>query len=149
VRRRTALSEEEICGLSDEELLRVVNLEYDNYASGHLAVARGELTRRGLSLLFTRTDPTKRPYWFVEAWREDRGFIKELFKHVFRYGLLIGTLALTKILIDHLDYPPDLLQPFEVVHYYGTLIIMLMFAISFILKVASFEFSGKHNESNK
>lgn len=147
--RKAVLSEEDIRSLSTEDLLKMVNMEYDRHHEVHLVCARDELSKRGLSLLFTRVAPRKRRLLFIEAWVEDREFQKELLKHIYRYALLFIPLALAKVLLNRLGYPADRAEPLEVIHYYGTLIVLLIFTISFIFKVFAFEFRGKSYESDE
>ena len=139
MRHISNISKETAHRFSDEELLQMVNLDYSAYNEEELEIARGELTRRGKGLLFTKPRPPAHRYWFVEVWEEDRELFKELVKHIIRYSLLMISLFLTKHLVDHLDYPEDLKHPFEVIHYYGILIIVLLFTFFFILKILAFE----------
>jgi len=82
----------------------------------------------------------KKRLWLIEVWLDYRELFKELFAHVCLFVLFIGVLWLLHLGIEKVDYPQARKEMIEKIDYYGFIIVLIIFAASFIIKVLGFEF---------
>ncbi len=81
-------------------------------------------------------------WWFIELWWESRDAFKELVKHILFFGMLIGALALFHVIIKNSGLPDEQKKVFDKVHFYISLIVLVIFSVSFIIKIIKFEYQG-------
>ncbi|MDT5063702.1 MAG: hypothetical protein QOH63_4161 [Acidobacteriota bacterium] len=81
-------------------------------------------------------------FWLFEIWDEYRETFKALVAHTLIFALLLGLLVLSHIVINHLDYPPERKELFDKIHYAGYVAVLIVFLISFIIKLMAFEYKG-------
>jgi hypothetical protein len=85
-------------------------------------------------------------WWFIELWWESREIFKELVRHILFFGMLIGSLILFHYVLERSGLPPDQKAALDKVHFWGSVISLVIFTVSFIIKLAFFEFRGKQHE---
>jgi hypothetical protein len=87
----------------------------------------------------------RRRFWLFEIWDESRETFKEFIKHAIYFGLIYGSLAGFHALGARSGLPQEQLEVLDKVHFYASLIALVIFSASFIIKVLIFEFRGRHN----
>lgn len=85
---------------------------------------------------------TSRQFWLVELWQESRGIFKELIKHVLFFLLLLGSLIGFHELLAKSGLPASQKELLDKVHFYASIITLLIFSGSFVIKVILFEVKG-------
>lgn len=85
---------------------------------------------------------TNKRFWLFEIWDEYRETFKALVAHTLIFALLLGLLVLSHIVINKLDYPPERKELFDKIHYAGYVAVLIVFLISFIIKLMAFEYKG-------
>lgn len=73
----------------------------------------------------------------LEIWKERREVFKALVEHVFAFILLIGTLILFHYLIKIIDLPPERKDLLDKIDFYGIVLALGIFSISFIYTLVS------------
>ena len=86
--------------------------------------------------------PAEHPqqFWLIEIWQENRGIFKELIKHILFFLLLLGSLIGFHEILARTGLPTNQKDMLDKVHFYGSIIALLIFSGSFIIKVIIFEF---------
>jgi hypothetical protein len=81
-------------------------------------------------------------WWWVELWVENRALFKEMVKHVLFFGGLIGSLEGFHKLLGVSKLPDAQRELLNRVHFDMYLVALVIFAISFIIKVLYLEYKG-------
>lgn len=94
-------------------------------------------TSRASPTLDSSVDPVVQPtrWWWIELWVENRTLFKEFIKHVLFFLALFGALSLFRWLFHDSKVEPEQLILLTKVHFYMFLILLVIFAGSFIIKV--------------
>jgi hypothetical protein len=89
------------------------------------------------STLASSVEPASqsRRWWWIELWLENRTLFKEFIKHVLFFLALFGALSLFRWLFHDSKVEPEQLTLLSKVHFYMFLILLVIFAGSFIIKV--------------
>jgi hypothetical protein len=96
---------------------------------------------------FPRSFPQwRRGFWFVAVWHRIRPILIELSVHVLVFGLLLGSLIIFHFLIEYSELPPGQKEILDKVHFYGSILALIIYTISFIIKALLLEFRGKHDD---
>lgn len=82
--------------------------------------------------------PTR--FWLIELWFENRELFKEFVKHALFVFLLLASLEGLNRLFKLSSVPSHELNLFGKVHFYMSIIILLIFTFSFIIRVLKSEF---------
>lgn len=107
---------------------------------------RGALAQRSPSELLPLDKQSKRSWWWVELWSDKRGLIKEAAAHFLFFAGLFVSLEGAHRLLKWSTLPPDELYVLNKVHFYMYAIILVIFAVSLIIKVLNSELSVNGNE---
>lgn len=88
--------------------------------------------------------PPEKPtsWWFFELWYENRELFKEIVKHILIFTILLGVLILVDKLLKHTDFSPERKEALDRLDYYMVVIVLVIFAVSFIIKIVLFEIRG-------
>lgn len=81
-------------------------------------------------------------YWHVELWRENRELFKEIVRHIAFFGIPIGSISGFHRLLDITRIPLEEAALLNKVHFYTYIILLLIFAVSFAIKVVYWELAG-------
>jgi hypothetical protein len=95
----------------------------------------------------TVKERVKPGYWFVEAWRENRGVFKELVAHVIIFVLLMLILFALDYLLGRVDYPQDRKETLDKIVYYAMVTILVIFIVSLVMRLRLFELPKKENKN--
>jgi hypothetical protein len=94
-----------------------------------LALIESEIIARSL----------KHSFWFVELWYEQRGLFKELVKHIFVFGILLSTLEGSHWILGKSQLQEARLLLLDKFHFWSSIVLLVIFAVSLIIKVVLFE----------
>jgi hypothetical protein len=86
-------------------------------------------------------DATRRN-WIVELWRDNRQIFKELVKHTVVFLLFVAALTLSEKILKYSSLADDRKSLLDKVEFYGSIIALVIFFGSFIIKVMIWEFNG-------
>jgi uncharacterized membrane protein YidH (DUF202 family) len=76
----------------------------------------------------------------VELWEQNRRVFQELLKHVLIFTLFIGSLTLLHEVLKFSSLPNDRKQTLDNIHFYMSVVALVIFSTSFMIKVIIFEF---------
>jgi hypothetical protein len=88
---------------------------------------------------------TARRFIFVEIWDENRPIFKAILTDTLAFVSVIGVLSLVYVILQKTPYPSERKEIFETVHYYGYLIISVMFVVDLVLQLAGMMFRRGKN----
>jgi hypothetical protein len=117
-----------------------------NYFPAYLRVA--SLWSIGISLsltaLFLTLDlrHTQEDYWFVELWIDNRKTFIEFIKHSLFFAFLAGAIWGFDEILTKSNLTIQKKGVLDDVHFYGTLVALVIFGGSFIIKVLVLEYRG-------
>lgn len=77
--------------------------------------------------------------WLIELWIDNRELFKEFVKHAIFFLLLLAGLESFHRLLNLSSLDPQELKLFGKLHLYVSTMLLLLFALSFIMKVLKFE----------
>lgn len=147
-----------VSSLLDRDLQRIVTGVAGVYGKEEIAFAKEEINRRaslanlqGKNSLENENiewEYGEKSFWFVEIWSEYRNAFKALVAHTLLFAFLIALLTLSHWALGYIDYPIERKEMLDIIHYYGMVIGLVIFVISFIIKLFAFEFRGIKNESS-
>jgi hypothetical protein len=80
--------------------------------------------------------------WIVELWRDNRQIFKELVKHTVVFLLFVAALTLSEKILKYSSLADDRKSLLDKVEFYGSIIALVIFFGSFIIKVMIWEFNG-------
>ena len=78
-------------------------------------------------------------FWLIELWIENRELFKEFVKHAIFFLLLLTSLESFHRLMNLSSLDPQELKLFGKLHFYMSTMLLLLFALSFIMRVLKFE----------
>ena len=78
-------------------------------------------------------------FWLIELWVENRELFKEFVKHAIVFLLLLASLEGFHRVMNLSSLDPEELNLFGKMHVYMSVMILMLFALSFIMKVLKFE----------
>jgi hypothetical protein len=78
-------------------------------------------------------------FWLVEIWKENRGTFKELIKHILFFLLLLGSLIGFHEILGRSGLPANQKEILDKIHFYASIIALLIFSGSFVIKAIIFE----------
>lgn len=81
-----------------------------------------------------------RQIWPIELWQENRGIFKELIKHIMFFLLFLGSLIGIHEILARSGLPANQIEIIDKIHFYESIIALLIFSGSFVIKVLIFEF---------
>lgn len=90
-----------------------------------------------------KTQPSSlvaRRNFLVELWNQNRRIFQELLKHVLIFTLFIGSLTLLHEVLKFSSLPNDRKEALDKIHFYMSVVALVIFSTSFMIKVIIFEF---------
>jgi hypothetical protein len=84
----------------------------------------------------------KHRWWWAELWAENRHTFKELIKHVLFFTILIAVLDGFHRLLRFSSLPAEELNLVNAVHFYMYVTALVIFAVTFVIKVCVGEWEG-------
>lgn len=81
-------------------------------------------------------------FWLIELWIENRELFKDFVRHIVSFLLFLTSLEGLHRLLKLSTLSPHELNLLSRLHFYMNLIILLVFAFSFIITVLKSEFGG-------
>lgn len=87
-------------------------------------------------------EPSQR-WWWNELWYENRELFKELIKHLLIFLTFFGFLVGAHELLRRSHVPKEQIVVIDKIHFYLSVISLVIFAVSFIIKLVVFEVRGK------
>ncbi len=90
------------------------------------------------------TPKRSKDWWWVELWYEKRELFKQVVAHNLLFAGLLGSLEIAHRLLRRLTLPHDESYFFNRVHFYMYIVILVIFAFGFIIKVLRSEFGRKN-----
>lgn len=88
-------------------------------------------------------------WWLVEIWEEHREVFKALIVHVLAFSFFISALVLINSLLELTRLPPKHKEILETIDFYGIVLGLVIFAISFIIKLLIFAFRKQEDRHGK
>ena len=85
----------------------------------------------------------RRSWWWVELWSDKRALMKEAVAHCLVFAGLVVSLEGAHRLLKWSSLPPEELYVLSKVHFYMYAIILVVFAVSLIIKMLNSELLGK------
>lgn len=83
--------------------------------------------------------PPRRNF-LIELWTENRGLFKELLKHILIFAIFIVSLTLLHEVLEFSSLPPDRKDALDKIHFYMSVVALVIFSTSFMIKVIIFEY---------
>jgi hypothetical protein len=99
----------------------------------------------GLSVLFLvleKRQSAESNYWFIQLWTDNRKLFQELIKHSLGFGLFIGLIAVLHYYSEHAGLPDQQKSTLGTVHFYFSIVWLVIFSVSFIIKWIILEYRG-------
>lgn len=91
----------------------------------------------------------QRQFWLKEIWDERRETFKALVADTLLFSFVLAVLSASHFFLEKLHYPPQRKELIERIHFYGYLIILVIFITGVIIKILAYEYKGirgKHEE---
>lgn len=85
----------------------------------------------------------ERRLWFIEIWFENREAFKELMKGVLGFGTFVVVLTVLHELLKLSSLPENYKVVIDKVHFYPSVVALVILSVSFIIKIAIFEVRGE------
>lgn len=82
-------------------------------------------------------------WWWIELWYENRELFKELIKHLLIFLAFFALLVGAHELLRRSHVPKEQIDVIDKIHFYLSVISLVIFAVSFIIKLIVFEIRGK------
>jgi hypothetical protein len=84
--------------------------------------------------------PAKTSWWWVELWFEKRNVFKEAIWHILLFSGLLGSLEAAHQLLKRSSLPAEEIDILNKVHFYMYAVILVIFAVSFIIKLVLMQY---------
>lgn len=120
--------------------LRHIQLDPRVYSILAACLASGSLILLVFFLVIEKRGGDENAYWFIELWTKNRPLFIELIKHTIGFGLLIGAASAGHYYSKHSGLPQEHKNSLDTVHYYTTIVWLILFSTSFIIKGVVLEY---------
>lgn len=116
---------------------------FETPTAGPLQVSSDEARTEPISDLVVNQS---QEFWFFEVWHRFRPILIEGVLHILIFLTLYGSLMLFHYLGGKSNVPPYENDILTKVHFYGSIIILVVFTISFIIKTMTLVSKGEHDD---
>lgn len=107
-----------------------------------VSIVIGSLGLGVLFLVLERRRSVENNYWFIQLWTDNRKLFQELIKHALGFGLFIGLISGLHYYSDHSGLPEHHKSTLGTVHFYFSIVWLVIFSVTFIIKWIILEYRG-------